>query len=149
MNWYVAPQVHNILKDLCVSSGDIDGLSLITTDGVVISSAFPTSGNVNRPILLALSTTLASIISVATSAIRDVSKGSLDHFYIKLEQGYIIAQPIHDYLVLIALCGEETKLGLVFLDLGRGRNQLSSAASEGIIIPRPPDSLDTHAKPYE
>lgn len=147
MDWYVAPDVHNILRDVLASSNCMDGIALITTDGVLLAWAFNRYDDPDRPIVYKLTTTIASIVALGGDLVQDIGKGTLRSFQITLVSGSLVILPVHGYLLLVALSRERVSFGLIYINLVSVRNRLSAIPGEGIIIPRPPDSLDSHATP--
>lgn len=130
-----------ILRELVATSADIEGAALATSDGVVLAAVMPKSINTEF-----LAAHLATAAAIAESLIRHTRNNLLDQLYIKLEHAYVVMMPLVGDGLLITLCREDAKLGLVFLDMARiGR--LPFLPAEGIIISRPPGSLSGHAKP--
>jgi uncharacterized protein len=105
--------------DLLASSADIEGVMILLPDGEIIYSNFPKI--FDKPQLKRLGTYSAVAASLGVSLIDGMSQYQWsDTVYCKCDHGYLIILPLRKYFVLVVLAREQAKLGLIFLDIGRG-----------------------------
>jgi len=107
------------LRDLQVSSPDVEAAAVISVDGLSMASAMP--GDVEEDRVAAMS---AAMLSLGERIASELGRGVLDQVYIKGEKGYVILMAVGDEAVLTVLAREEAKLGLIFLDMGRAVEDL-------------------------
>lgn len=107
------------LRDLQVSSPDVEAAAVISVDGLSMASAMPS--NVEEDRVAAMS---AAMLSLGERIASELGRGVLDQVYIKGEKGYVILMAVGDEAVLTVLAREEAKLGLIFLDMGRAVEDL-------------------------
>lgn len=107
------------LKDLQVSSPDVEAAAIVSVDGLSMASAMP--GDVEEDRVAAMS---AAMLSLGERISSELGRGVLDQVYIKGEQGYVVLMSVGDEAVLTVLARKEAKLGLIFLDMGRAVTDL-------------------------
>jgi predicted regulator of Ras-like GTPase activity (Roadblock/LC7/MglB family) len=107
------------LKDLQVSSPDVEAAAMVSVDGLSMASAMP--GDVEEDRVAAMS---AAMLSLGERISSELGRGVLDQVYIKGEGGYVILMSVGDEAVLTVLARGEAKLGLIFLDMGRAVEDL-------------------------
>lgn len=107
------------LKDLQVSSPDVEAAAIVSVDGLSMASAMP--GDVEEDRVAAMS---AAMLSLGERISSELGRGVLDQVYIKGEKGYVILMSVGDEAVLTVLARQEAKLGLIFLDMGRAVEDL-------------------------
>lgn len=108
------------LRDLQVSSPDIEAAAIVSVDGLSIASSLP--GNVEEDRVSAMS---AAMLSLGERIAGELGRGSLEQVYIKGEKGYVVLMSVGQEAVLTALAREQAKLGLIFLDMRRAAEDLS------------------------
>lgn len=107
------------LRDLQVSSPDVEAAAVISVDGLSMASAMP--GDVEEDRVAAMS---AAMLSLGERIASELGRGVLDQVYIKGEKGYVILMAVGDEAVLTVLARDQAKLGLIFLDMGRAVEDL-------------------------
>jgi predicted regulator of Ras-like GTPase activity (Roadblock/LC7/MglB family) len=107
------------LKDLQISSPDVEAAAIVSVDGLSMASAMP--GDVEEDRVAAMS---AAMLSLGERISGELGRGVLDQVYIKGEKGYVVLMSVGDEAVLTVLAREEAKLGLIFLDMGRAVRDL-------------------------
>lgn len=112
-------QMVDRLKDLQVSSPDVEAAAIVSVDGLSMASAMP--GDVEEDRVAAMS---AAMLSLGERISSELGRGVLDQVYIKGEKGYVILMSVGDEAVLTVLARQEAKLGLIFLDMGRAVEDL-------------------------
>jgi predicted regulator of Ras-like GTPase activity (Roadblock/LC7/MglB family) len=102
------------LRDLQASSPDIEASAVVSVDGLSIASALPAEVEEDR-----VSAMSAAMLSLGERISTELGRGTLEQVYIKGEKGYVILMSVGEEAVLTALAREQSKLGLIFLDMRR------------------------------
>jgi hypothetical protein len=108
------------LRNLQVSSPDIEASAVVSVDGLSIASALPQGIEEDR-----VSAMSAAMLSLGDRIANELGRGTLDQIYIKGEMGYVILMSVGEDAVLTALAREQAKLGLIFLDMRRAAEDLT------------------------
>jgi predicted regulator of Ras-like GTPase activity (Roadblock/LC7/MglB family) len=108
-----------ILKDLQVSSADIEATAIISVDGLVIASALPADVEEDR--VAAMS---AAMLSLGERTAQELRRGSLNQVFIKGEKGYVLLMNAGEDAVLTAMARADAKLGMIFLDMKRTADEI-------------------------
>lgn len=107
------------LKDMQMSSPDIEASAVVSVDGLPIATSLPREVEEDR-----VSAMSAAMLSLGERIAGELGRGSLNEVYIKGEKGYVILQSVGQEAVLTVLAREGAKLGLVFLDMRRAAEDL-------------------------
>jgi hypothetical protein len=107
------------LKDMQMSSPDIEASAVVSVDGLPIATALPREVEEDR-----VSAMSAAMLSLGERIAGELGRGNLNEVYIKGEKGYVILQSVGQEAVLTVLAREGAKLGLVFLDMRRAAEDL-------------------------
>ncbi len=102
------------LRELQISTPDIEASAIVSVDGLIMASALP--ANVEEDRVSAMS---AAMISLGERIAGELRRGILSEVYIKGKQGYVLLMSVGEDAVLTVLAREGAKLGLIFLDMGR------------------------------
>jgi predicted regulator of Ras-like GTPase activity (Roadblock/LC7/MglB family) len=102
------------LKDLQVSTPDVEASALVSVDGLIIASALPPDVEEDR-----VSAMSAAMLSLGERIAGELDRGVLDQVYVRGANGYVILSAVGEEAVLTVLARKEAKLGLVFLDMRR------------------------------
>jgi predicted regulator of Ras-like GTPase activity (Roadblock/LC7/MglB family) len=113
-------QIVDSLRDMQASSPAIEASAVVSTDGLTIASALPSSVEEDR--VAAMS---AAMLSLGERIASELGRGGLEQVYIKGSSGYVILMSIGAEAVLTALAHENAKLGLILLDMHRTVETLS------------------------
>ena len=108
------------LKDLQVSTPDIEASAVVSVDGLIIASALPPDVEEDR-----VSAMSAAMLSLGERIAGELGRGILDQVYIRGANGYVILSAVGEDAVLTVLARQNAKLGLVFLDMRRAAEDLS------------------------
>jgi predicted regulator of Ras-like GTPase activity (Roadblock/LC7/MglB family) len=108
------------LKELQVSSPDIEASAVVSLDGLIMASALPADVEEDR-----VSAMSAAMISLGERIASELGRGILDQVYIRGENGYVVLMSIGEEAVLTVLARSQAKLGLIFLDMKRASEQLA------------------------
>jgi predicted regulator of Ras-like GTPase activity (Roadblock/LC7/MglB family) len=109
------------LRDLQVSSPDIEAAAIVSVDGLSIASSLPQGVEEDR-----VSAMSAAMLSLGERIATELGRGMLDEVYVKGEKGYVILRAVGEEAVLTVLARQQAKLGLLFLDMRRAAEELST-----------------------
>jgi hypothetical protein len=107
------------LRDLRVSTPDIEASAVVSVDGLIMASDLPAEVEEDR-----VSAMSAAMLSLGERIAGELGRGSLDQVYIRGDNGYVILMSVGEEAVLTALARKDAKLGLVFLDMRRAAGDL-------------------------
>ncbi|MGQ9467315.1 MAG: roadblock/LC7 domain-containing protein [Anaerolineae bacterium] len=108
------------LRNLQMSTPDIEASSLVSVDGLAIASALPAGVEEDR--VAAMS---AAMLSLGERIASELGRGTLDEVYVKGERGYVILTAVGEDAVLTVMARAGAKLGLVFLEMRRAAEELA------------------------
>ncbi|HPD40781.1 MAG TPA: roadblock/LC7 domain-containing protein [Anaerolineae bacterium] len=109
------------LRDLQVSSPDIEAAAIVSVDGLPIASSLPQGVEEDR-----VSAMSAAMRSLGERIATELGRGMLDEVYVKGEKGYVILRAVGEEAVLTVLARQQAKLGLLFLDMRRAAEELAA-----------------------
>ncbi len=109
------------LRDLQASSPDVEASAVVSVDGLTMATALPASVEEDR--VAAMS---AAMLSLGERIAGELGRGKLDQVYIKGVGGFVILMAVGQEAVLTVLARQETKLGLLFLDMRRATEDLTN-----------------------
>ncbi|MFQ5981038.1 MAG: roadblock/LC7 domain-containing protein [Candidatus Heimdallarchaeota archaeon] len=107
-------QIEALLRDVEQRIPDLEGLSVVTKDGLPIASALNTRVDEDR-----ISAMTAAMLSLAERVVDELERGRMDEMIIKGTEGLIIIRDAGEYAVLAGIARSDAKLGLVLLDMRR------------------------------
>lgn len=108
------------LRDLQASSPDIEASAVVSVDGLSIASALPQEVEEDR-----VSAMSAAMLSLGERIAGELGRGAIEQVYIKGNEGYVILMSVGEEAVLTVLARENSKLGLIFLDMRRATEALN------------------------
>jgi len=109
------------LRELQVSSPDVEAAAIISVDGLPIATSLPQ--NVEEDRVSAMS---AAMLSLGERIADELGRGTLDEVYLKGEKGYVILRAVGEEAVLTVLARQQAKLGLLFLDMRRAAKEFTN-----------------------
>ena len=109
------------LRDLQISSPDIEAAAIVSVDGLPIASSLPQGVEEDR-----VSAMSAAMLSLGERIATELGRGMLDEVYVKGEKGYVILRAVGEEAVLTVLARQQAKLGLLFLDMRRAAEELAA-----------------------
>jgi uncharacterized protein len=109
------------LRDLQVSSSDIEAAAIVSVDGLSIASSLPQGVEEDR-----VSAMSAAMLSLGERIASELGRGMLDEVYVKGEKGYVILRAVGEEAVLTVLARQQAKLGLLFLDMRRAAEEFAA-----------------------
>lgn len=109
-----------LLKELQMTTPDIEASAVVSVDGLIIASALPADVEEDR-----VSAMSAAMLSLGERIAGELGRGSLDQVFVRGAEGYVLLMSVGEEAVLTALARKNAKLGLVFLDMKRTAAELA------------------------
>ena len=107
----MANPINKVLDEL-LRGTDAEGAVIVSTDGLSIASELRAGRDEDR--IAAMS---ATILALGEKFAEELERGNLEQLYIKGEDGYILFKGISDFAVLGLIVSNETRLGMLFLQM--------------------------------
>lgn len=114
-------EIERILKDVQSRIPDLEGLAVVTRDGLPIASALYTSTDEDR-----ISAMTAASLSLSERVVIELERGAMEQVIITGSNGLVIIRDAGEHAVLVGIARVDAKLGLVLLDMKRAANKLSA-----------------------
>jgi predicted regulator of Ras-like GTPase activity (Roadblock/LC7/MglB family) len=114
-------QMVSRLKDMQISSPDIEASAVVSVDGLIMASSLPAGVEEDR-----VSAMSAAMLSLGERIASELGRGLLDQVYIRGEGGYVLLTSVGEEAVLTVLARPQAKLGLLFLDIKRAAEDLAA-----------------------
>ena len=112
-------QMVSRLRQMQAACPDIEASAVVSVDGLIIASALPNEVEEDR-----VSAMSAAMLSLGERISAELGRGTLEQVYIKGAEGYVILSSIGAEAVLTALARQNSKLGLIFLEMRRATSDL-------------------------
>ena len=112
-------QMVSRLRQMQAACPDIEASAIVSVDGLIIASALPNEVEEDR-----VSAMSAAMLSLGERISAELGRGNLEQVYIKGAEGYVILSSIGAEAVLTALARQNSKLGLIFLEMRRATSDL-------------------------
>jgi hypothetical protein len=104
-----------------MNTPDVEATAIVSVDGLTMASALPAGVEEDR--VAAMS---AAMLSLGERIASELGRGMLDEVYVKGEDGYVVLRAVGEEAVLTVLARQQTKLGLLFLDMRRASEDLAT-----------------------
>lgn len=114
------PQIEEILRELELTTSQVEASAVVSVEGLPICSAMPLG--VDDGILAAMT---ATILSVAERAAGELARGKLNRVLVEGGDGYFIISSAGRDAILAVLTKSKTNLGMVFLAMDRACEKIS------------------------
>jgi predicted regulator of Ras-like GTPase activity (Roadblock/LC7/MglB family) len=118
--------IMQILRDAEQSVDGIQGVAVVSTDGLPMASAVETK--MDEAELAALA---SSMLSIGSTAMDNLRKGELDSIYVKCDKGYILLRYSGPLAVVLFITEENARLGPLLLELKRTATRLEEMLGFG------------------
>ncbi len=113
--------LNNILVRLQASSTAFEACAVVSEDGLMIASLLPPG--IEEGQVAGLS---AGMMMMGIKTAGELKKGNLKQLFVKGDYGYVLISQAGPHAVLLAICRENAKLGLVFLSLSKAGEEIKS-----------------------
>jgi hypothetical protein len=104
-----------------MNTPDVEATVVVSVDGLTMASALPAGVEEDR--VAAMS---AAMLSLGERIASELGRGVLDEVYVRGEDGYVVLRAVGEEAVLTVLARQQTKLGLLFLDMRRASKDLAA-----------------------
>ncbi len=101
-----------ILRNLIDTSGDINGVAVVSLDGLIMAADLPSTVDQAR-----VGAVAAAILSLSGRSVDQLKRGTLQQTMIQGTNGYIVITQAGPNAVLVGLTGQGVNLGMVFLEI--------------------------------
>ena len=109
------------LRNLRMSTPDVEASAVVSLDGLPIASDLPADVEEDR-----VSAMSAAMLSLGERIANELGRGGLEQVYIRGADGYVFLTSVGEEAVLTVLARKDAKLGLIFLDMKRAAEDLSA-----------------------
>jgi predicted regulator of Ras-like GTPase activity (Roadblock/LC7/MglB family) len=109
------------LQELQMNTPDVEATAVVSVDGLTMASFLPAGVEEDR-----VSAMSAAMLSLGERIATELGRGVLDEVYVKGENGYVVLRAVGEEAVLTVLARQQTKLGLLFLDMRRASDDLAT-----------------------
>ena len=109
------------LQEMQMNTPDVEATIVVSVDGLTMASALPAGVEEDR--VAAMS---AAMLSLGERIASELGRGVLDEVYVRGEDGYVVLRAVGEEAVLTVLARQQTKLGLLFLDMRRASKDLAA-----------------------
>jgi len=109
------------LQELQMGTPDVEAAAIVSVDGLAIASSLPMGVEEDR-----VSAMSAAMLSLGDRIASELGRGVLEEVYVKGENGYVVLRAVGEEAVLTVLARQQTKLGLLFLDMRRASEELAA-----------------------
>lgn len=118
--------IMQILREAEQSVDGVQGVAVVSTDGLPMASAVETK--MGEAELAALA---SSMLSIGSTAMDNLKKGELDSIYVKCDKGYILLRYSGPLAVVLFITEENARLGPLLLELKRTATRLEEMLGFG------------------
>lgn len=108
----VQSSIQASLNDFVMSRPEVQGATLVSPDGLCIGACLTSEMDEERTAAMS-----AAMLSLGDRIGTELKKGNLDRLVLQGDLGYSILVGCSSEAVLLVLATEETKLGLLFLEI--------------------------------
>lgn len=112
--------LNSILSSLSSSSADIEACAVVSTDGLLMASNFPSGMDEERIAAMA-----AALLAMGERTARELNRGHLEQIFVRGADGLVILMGAGEEGVLTTLCTKNAKIGLIFLDMNRAAAEIA------------------------
>ncbi|MBN2394397.1 MAG: DUF4388 domain-containing protein [Anaerolineae bacterium] len=101
-----------ILRNLIDTSGDVNGVAIVSMDGLIMAADLPSTVDQAR-----VGAVAAAILNLSGRSVSQLKRGDLQQTTIQGAEGYILITQAGPNAVLVGLTGQGVNLGMVFLEI--------------------------------
>lgn len=108
-----------ILKNFVTGTSDVEGVAIVTPDGLPLASSLP--GNMDEERVSAMS---AAMLSLGERIGKELVRGSIDRIYVEGDEGFSILTSCGEEAVFLVLANKAAKQGVLMLEIKRALAEL-------------------------
>lgn len=113
-----------ILKNFVTATSDVEGVAVVTPDGLPLASNLP--GNMDEERVSAMS---AAMLSLGERIGMELVRGSIDRIYVEGDEGFSILTSCGEEAVFLVLANKAAKQGVLMLEIKRALGELKATLS--------------------
>jgi uncharacterized protein len=117
--------IQSVLQSFVSDIPDIQGVTLVSPDGLAIASALPERVDEER-----VAAMTAAMLSIGERIGRELARGQVERVIVVGEKGYSVLVNCSDDAVLLILANANVKQGLLFLEIKRAVAELTPLLTE-------------------
>ncbi|MEL6457199.1 MAG: roadblock/LC7 domain-containing protein [Cyanobacteria bacterium J06641_2] len=114
-----AAKIESILQNFVSGTGDIQGATLVSPDGLSLATVLPSAMDDEK-----VSAMSAAMLSLGERIGNELSRGSIDRIYVEGDKGYGVLTNCGEDAVLLVLASQSAKQGLLMLEIKRLTEEL-------------------------
>lgn len=114
-------KIQTVLQSLVAGTPDIEGASLVTVDGLPLSSTLPSHMDEER-----VSAMAATMLSIGERIGEELQRGGVGRIFVEGEQGYCMLTNCGQDAVLLVMATAAAKQGLLQLAIRRSVSELQA-----------------------
>ncbi|HEY9651075.1 MAG TPA: roadblock/LC7 domain-containing protein [Coleofasciculaceae cyanobacterium] len=114
----------HILKNFVTATADVEGVAVVTPDGLPLASNLP--GNMDEERVSAMS---AAMLSLGERIGMELVRGSIDRIYVEGDEGFSILTSCGEEAVFLVLANKAAKQGVLMLEIKRALGELKATLS--------------------
>ncbi len=112
-------KIESILQNFVSGTGDIQGATLVSPDGLSLASVLPSAMDDEK-----VSAMSAAMLSLGERIGSELSRGSTDRIFVEGDKGYGVLTNCGEDAVLLVLASQSAKQGLLMLEIKRLTEEL-------------------------
>jgi uncharacterized protein len=113
-----------ILRNFVASTTDVEGVAIVTPDGLPLASSLPSGMDEER-----VSAMSAAMLSLGDRIGKELVRGEIDRIYVEGERGFSILTSCGQDAVFLVLANKSAKQGVLMLEIKRALAELKPALS--------------------
>jgi uncharacterized protein len=113
-----------ILRNFVASTADVEGVAVVTPDGLPLASSLPSGMDEER-----VSAMSAAMLSLGDRIGKELVRGEIDRIYVEGERGFSILTSCGEDAVFLVLANKSAKQGVLMLEIKRALAELKSVLS--------------------
>lgn len=107
-------KLQNILQNFVTSASDVQGVALVSPDGLSLAATLP--GEMDEERVAAMS---AAMLSLGERIGSELSRGTIDRIYVEGDKGFGILTSCGEEAVFLVLASKAAKQGVLMLEIKR------------------------------
>ncbi|MFX0204757.1 MAG: roadblock/LC7 domain-containing protein [Candidatus Hodarchaeota archaeon] len=113
-------EIKRILQELQARIPDLEGLAVVSKEGLSIASMLFTTVDEDR-----IGAMTAASLSLSDRIVLELERGIMDQVIITGTNGLVIIRDVGEHAVLVGIAKPNAKLGLLLLDIKRAAKKLA------------------------
>ena len=114
-----AAKIESILQNFVSGTGDIQGATLVSPDGLSLATVLPSAMDDEK-----VSAMSAAMLSLGERIGNELSRGTIDRIFVEGDKGYGVLTNCGEDAVLLVLASQSAKQGLLMLEIKRLTEEL-------------------------